>query len=139
MQKLFIRQTLNTPEINFSPAENIFLIRGISSPEDVRALYYPVIEWIKKFIDNLLDGEYKNFNSETPLKFHIDLEYFNSSSAKFFYDIFCELKRLSSADVPVVVEWYYDEEDTDLKEAGIDISLLAEMEFTYIPKTRNQG
>jgi histidinol phosphatase-like PHP family hydrolase len=36
--------------------------------------------------------------------------------------------------LPVKVEWYYDEEDSDMKEAGADISLLVGMEFTYIPK-----
>jgi len=136
MQNLYIEQTLTTPEINFSPSENIFLIRGTSSPEDVRALYYPVIEWIKIFIDDLLEGEYKHFNNKNPLKFRIDMSYFNSSSAKFFYDIFSELKRVTSSDIPVIVEWCYDEEDNDMKEAGEDIAQLAEMKFTYIPKPR---
>jgi len=136
MQKLFIEQTQNTPEINFSPEENVFLIQGKSSPEDVRELYYPVIEWIRIFLDDLLEGEYTNFNKETPLKFKVDMSYFNSSSAKFFYDIFSELKRVTSSDIPVIVEWCYDEEDNDMKEAGEDIAQLAEMKFTYIPKPR---
>jgi len=138
MQNLYIEQTLTTPEINFSPSENIFLIRGTSSPEDVRALYYPVIEWIKIFIDDLLEGEYKNFNKKNPLKFRIDMSYFNSSSAKFFYDIFSELKRVTSSDIPVIVEWHYDEEDIDMKDAGADISQLAELEFTFVPKPREK-
>jgi hypothetical protein len=54
MQKLYISPTPTTPEIHFSPSENIFLIRGISSPEDVRALYYPVIEWIKVFANEIM-------------------------------------------------------------------------------------
>ncbi len=136
MQNLYIEPTHTTPEINFSPSENIFLIRGTSSPEDVRALYYPVSEWIKIFIDDLLEGEYKHFNNKNPLKFRIDMSYFNSSSAKFFYDIFRELKRVTSSDIPVIVEWCYDEEDNDMKEAGADIAQLAEMKFTYIPKPR---
>jgi hypothetical protein len=136
MQKYYIRPTLTTPEIHFSPEENIFLIRGTSSPEDVRSMYYPVIEWFKNFIDNFLAGEFNNYSPENPLKFQVDLNYFNSSSAKFFYDIFLELKRLTLSGIPVIVEWFYDEEDIDLKEAGIDIALLAEMEFTYIIKKK---
>jgi hypothetical protein len=65
-----------------------------------------------------------------------DLEYFNSSSAKFFYDIFSELKRLGTNNIPVIVEWFYDEEDIDQKEAGLDIALLVEMEFVFVPKKR---
>jgi len=134
VQKLYIKQTPLTPEINFSPEENIFIIRGISAPEDVRALYYPVIEWITTFIDDLIEVKSNKYTPGEPLRFQADLFYFNSSSAKFIYDIIFEFKRLNSAGIPVVVEWFHDEEDIDLKEAGADIALLAEMTFTFVPK-----
>ena len=136
MQKLHLPPTPTSPEICFSPEERIFFIRGISSPEDVRGTYYPVIEWFRNYIDSLLEGNSNHYSNNAPLKFQVDLEYFNSSSAKFLYDIFLELKRLISNRVPVIVEWIYDEEDTDMKEAGSDIAFLIEMEFTYIPKPR---
>jgi hypothetical protein len=136
MQELNISQTNVSPKIQFSPKENIFLICGNSSPEDVRALYYPVIDWIKEFTNSLIStDEWLNiFTKDVPLKFKVDLVYFNSSSAKFLYDIFMELKRLTPAGVPFVVEWIYDKEDVDLKEAGSEIALLAGMEFTFVPK-----
>jgi SiaC family regulatory phosphoprotein len=134
MQKLYIKPTTTTPEVNFSPEQNIFLLRGVSSPEDVREMYYPVIEWIIDFVNEILEGKIKSFTSDNPLKFKADLMYLNSSSAKFLYDIFVELKKLIGQGVPVIVEWYYDEEDIDLKEGGMDIALLAGMDFTFIPK-----
>lgn len=137
MQKLHIKQTPSTPEIKFSPDENFFLIQGISSPEDVRALYYPVIEWVRIFVDDVLYGEYKMYNKNTPIDFQIDLAYFNSSSAKFFYDILMELKRIPADICPVVIKWYHDEEDNDMKDAGNDIAMLVEMEFKYIPKPKS--
>ena len=136
MQKLYIKQTSITPEINFSPDENIFIISGTSSPEDVRAMYYPVIEWTKIFVDDVLEEEHNSFKAGIPLDLKIDLTYFNSSSAKFFYDILMEIQRLIKAEIPVKVTWYYDEEDLDMKEAGADISLLVEMEFTYVSKSK---
>lgn len=132
MQKLFIPATQLSPEINFSPDEKIFYIKGISAPEDVRALYYPVIEWFRLYIDSVLEGR----STLRKLRIQIDLEYFNSSSAKFLLDIFIEMKRLNPAKIDAVVEWLYDEEDYDLKEAGEDIASLIEMEFDYIPKKR---
>jgi hypothetical protein len=134
MHKLHIVPTPTTPEILFSPEEDVFFIRGTSSPEDVRAMYYPVIEWINGFINSILESKNKLYSPEKPLKFQADLAYFNSSSAKFFYDILSGMKKLSTSGIPVVVEWYYDKEDIDLKEAGKDIAELVEMEFTYIPK-----
>lgn len=134
MQKLYYPATLTSPEINFSPEENIFFMRGVSCPEDVRGIYYPVIEWLKAFTDNLHLVDTNKYSQELPLNFQIDLTYFNSSSAKFLYDIILELKRLVADSVPVRVEWYYDEEDTDLQESGADIASLIGMEFVYIPK-----
>jgi len=134
MEELIIEPERRTPSIRFSPNENVFYIRGTSSPEDVRKLYYPVIEWIKKFNEEILKGEFKTFKEENPLRFQFDLEYFNSSSAKFFFDMLMEFKKLPLSGVPVIVEWYYDEEDADMKEAGVDFSNLAGMEFTFIPK-----
>lgn len=139
MQELYIGPTGETPEIHFSPEENIFLIRGVSSPEDVRALYYPVIEWIRKYIDYVLETDNKIYTSDSPLRLTTDMEYFNSSSAKFLYDIYLELKRLIPSGIPFIIEWVYYEEDIDLKEAGDDIALLADMEFSFIPKKSNAG
>jgi hypothetical protein len=136
MQKLYHPPGPYSPEIYFSHDERIFFIRGISSPADVRGTYYPVIEWLKSYIDSLLEGNSNHYSNTVPLKFQVDLEYFNSSSAKFLYDIFLELKRLVSSKIPMIVEWFYDEEDTDMQEAGSDIAMLLEMEFTYIAKSR---
>jgi hypothetical protein len=135
MQKFAVEPTFLTPKICFSPDDNEFYIGGVSAPEDVRSLYYPVIDWINRFLDEVLAGMYKIYNHENPLRFKIDVSYFNSSSAKFFFDILTELKRLPPAGYPVKVEWFYEKEDSDLKEAGEDISTLVEMEFDFIPKT----
>ena len=134
MQKLYINSGANTPEIHFSPDENIFLISGRSAPEDVRAIYYPVIQEIKNIVNDIIVGKYSIYTPENPLIFKVDLTYFNSSSTKFLYDILFELKRLPPSGIQVIVEWFYNDEDLDMKEAGNDIALLAEMEFTYIPK-----
>jgi SiaC family regulatory phosphoprotein len=134
MQKLYFSPTSTTPEICFSPDERIFFMRGVSSPEDVREMYYPVIEWFHNYTELLIEEKSNHYSKNLPLKFQVDLEYFNSSSAKFLYDIFMQLKRLHSFRIPVVVEWIYDEEDSDLQEAGSDISSLVKMDFTYVSK-----
>ena len=138
MQQLYIQPTALTPEIHFSPKDNLFVIRGTSSPEDVRALYYPVIEWIKLLIDDILEGEMVQYSSSSPLEMQADLDYFNSSSAKFLFDIFSELKRLPEAGIPVIVDWLYDHDDEDQKEAGADIASLVGMHFNFIEKPFEQ-
>ena len=134
MKKLYLSPTSTTPEVSFSPEEDIYFIRGNSSPEDVRALYYPVIEWVKALASAIINGNPLKYSAENPLVLIVDLEYFNSSSAKFLFDIFNELKQLKPAGIPVKIEWYHDKEDLDMRDAGNDISMLVGMEFQYIQK-----
>jgi hypothetical protein len=132
MKKFYVSPTNTTPEINFSPEENIFLIKGNSSPEDVREMYYPVIEWIRIFIDDILNGKGAVYTHNNPLTIKVNLDYFNSSSAKFLLDIFNDLKQLNTFQIPYSIDWYYDEEDIDMHDAGQDLSLLVETKFNYI-------
>jgi hypothetical protein len=134
MERLYFGPTKNTPEILLSIEENIFSISGNSRPEDVRLLYYPVIDWLKILVDNMLNGNHYKFSAENPFKMKIDLSYFNSSSAKFLFDIFSEIKLMSSSGIPVIVEWYYDNDDPELKEAGEDMAVMSEMTFKYVGK-----
>lgn len=127
------RATDLTPEIILAPEENKFIIAGKSAPEDVRSLYYPVLEWMEEFL--IWVRERRPYTDQKPLLLKLDLEYFNSSSAKFLFDIFSNLQTLRDEGVPVEIEWHYDEEDIDLREAGEDLALLCEMQFKYCPKS----
>ena len=134
MKSFIHKATELTPEIILSPEENMFIITGRSAPEDVRSLYYPIIEWMEGYADELSKGH--AYTEKNPLLVKIDLEYFNSSSAKFLYDVFAQLKDLNRAGVPVDIEWYFEDEDIDLREAGEDLSLLCELPFKFCPKSK---
>ena len=134
MEKLYVAPTEMSPEIIFNPGEDTFLIKGSSRPEDVRELYAPVIDWIKDYYLEIINRQAEIYNEAKPLTFQFDLEYFNSSSAKFFYDIIMAIREFKQAGVKVKIIWYYEEDDTDMKEAGEDLSILAEIKFKYIPK-----
>jgi hypothetical protein len=136
MNKYIHYATETTPDIYFSPDENRFEIRGKSAPEDVRGLYYPVVGWMTSFVAWV--RETNQYTDARPLVFKVDLEYFNSSSAKFLFDIFNQLKDINNDGIPVIIEWHYDAEDTDLREAGEDLSLICEIEFSYCPKAKTK-
>ncbi|MCU0377247.1 MAG: DUF1987 domain-containing protein [Bacteroidales bacterium] len=132
MNSYIHKGTSSSPEIYLSPDENRFVLSGRSAPEDVRSTYYPVLEWMDKYVTEVsVNNPYHHKN---PLLFKFDFDYFNSSSAKFLYDIIFRLKELMNTGVPVEVEWYYDTEDTDLHDAGEDLAILLEMQFRYCPK-----
>jgi len=131
MQKLIIDPTVTTPGICFSPDNNQFYIRGVSSPEDVRSLYYPVLEWIKKFVDEILAAKHKMYNRDNPLRFQIDLAYFNSSSAKYILDLCKQIASVRAKGKNISVKWHYEKDDNDMLESGREISRIARFPFEY--------
>lgn len=132
MEKLFIPGNELNPEIILDPATWRLSVSGTSAPEDVRSLYYPVTEWVTEMADKLIANPAAAGKTGVVMTF--DLKYFNSSSGKFFHDIFVELARLRSKGCNLEVRWLYEADDEDMLEAGQDMADLAELEFTYIKK-----
>ncbi|MFO7575491.1 MAG: DUF1987 domain-containing protein [Bacteroidales bacterium] len=132
MEKLFIPGSDLSPEVILDPATWRLSVSGTSAPEDVRSLYYPVTEWVTEMVNKLIDNPAAADKSGVVMTF--DLKYFNSSSGKFFHDIFVELARLRNEGCSLEVRWLYDADDQDMLEAGQDMAELSKLEFTYLPK-----
>lgn len=133
MEKLYSPASLLKPEIMLSPEDNTFIIRGNSRPENASAVYEPLIQWLGEY-KNILAADSPLYNSENPFILQIDLEYFNSSSAKFLYDIVVLAGSFTEKDIPVAIAWTYDPSDPESREAGEDLAELAEIEFVYIKR-----
>ncbi len=127
-------KTETTPEILFDPDKQLFHIRGNSRPEDVSVLFFPVVEWVNDYRLFLSNNSPHDYTEEEPLILEIDLEYFNSSSAKYLFDVIEAFKQIKAYGVPLTIAWLYDKEDIDMKEAGEDMAILAEIDFAYIPR-----
>lgn len=124
METINIEPSVKTPRIIFDAIEGILEIEGRSIPENSTEFYKPIFEWLDLYI-------------ETPVsntKFNFKLEYFNTSSSKCILDVLRKLEKLHKNGNAVVVNWYYEEDDEDMKEAGenyqrivsvpIDLALL---------------
>jgi hypothetical protein len=122
MEILSIKGTQETPEILFDKAGGIFSISGKSLPEDVKDFYNPVINWIEEYS--------KSPNPETLLK--VKMEYFNTASSKMILEIFELFKALLDAGHPVTIDWYYQEDDEDMQDAGEDYADILEVPFNFI-------
>lgn len=123
MNILTLAQTNKTPEVLFDPAQNYFLIKGRSIPENSTEFYHPVMEWLDKFAASEV---------EAPVTVEVKLEYFNTSSSKCLVDIFRKLEKMHLKGQPVAVNWYYDEQDEDMKEAGEDFMGIMKLPIMMI-------
>lgn len=122
--ELNISGTEDTPEINFNGVANEFMISGRSLPEDVTTFYKPVFEWLEGF----LGGE------KAKAVFKFKLEYFNTASSKIILDILMKLEEAKEEQgADITVEWFYDESDDDMLEAGEEYKDLVEIPFNIIP------
>jgi len=109
MQNLAIEATQYTPEINMDPDTGVISITGKSYPENTFEFYQPVVLW--------LDEYFKNPKETTVL--NMEIIYFNSSSSKFFFDLF-DLLEENIKNTKIKINWIYDVENESAKEAGED-------------------
>lgn len=121
--ELNISGTEDTPEIKFNSASNEFQISGRSLPEDVTSFYKPVFEWLDAFLSTT--------SQKSVFKFK--LEYFNTASSKIILDILMKLEEVKEErGSDITVEWFYDESDDDMLEAGEEYKDLVELPFHII-------
>lgn len=59
-------------------------------------------------------------------------QYFNTSSSKCLFDIFRQLKRMQTAGTNIKVNWYYEEFDQDMLEAGEDYDEIVKLDFHFV-------
>ena len=111
-----------SPHITLNKEEGIFVISGRSFSENIFDIYEPVIAW-------LLDYE-KDPNNETVFVF--DMDYFNSSTSKFFVDILNILSKIQAKGKNVKIIWNYAPEDSIVEERGIEYSELFNIPFKII-------
>lgn len=122
MKGFFIRATRITPSIYFNPEKGLLDIRGKSSPENPLAFY----KHLNESIDQFGTTEFKR------LVVNCAYEYFNTSSSKCIYIIFKKLNDIRvEKGKQIVVNWFYEEEDEDMQEAGEDLSSFFNFEFNY--------
>lgn len=122
MNGYFIRATRVTPSIYFNPGKGIFDMRGKSSPENPLAFFNYALKSLDSYAAK---GEVK-------LTANMAFEYFNTSSSKCLYIFLKKLAHINEIGKPVNVNWYFEEGDEDMKEAGEDLSEMFNMDFNFV-------
>jgi len=121
MQELRIERGRNTPEIILNP-EGIIRISGLSIPENAEEFYTPVSNWINDYIEFPADVTTVDVN----------LEYFNSASAKVLIRIFQKIIYVSLKNKKYIFNWYYEEGDEDILERGEYFSSILSVPINFI-------
>jgi len=127
MKKLFIEPTASSPEVMLDPEKNLFTISGESRPPDVAAFYGEIIAWFEEYSTHLLSS----IQGEKPVIINLDFVYFNSASAKYILDLCKMIAAARMKGAEIIINWHYESDDTDMFEAGKEISKIAKMPFEF--------
>ena len=81
---------------------------------------YDVLEAQSEKISELEEKLNETIQKNESITVEIAMRYFNSSSAKFFFDFFEILEDAASDGKSIDIEWKYRKNDTSMMEAGED-------------------
>jgi hypothetical protein len=126
---LIIDKTEYTPSIAFSITKEEFLIMGEARPENAGKFFEPVLAWLKHFSETAHnDVSYKQNKN---IKVHFVLDYFNSSSIKYLYDVLKQLEFIKPYLSSLEIVWSYEASDEDMYENGVEFSKIIDVPFTF--------
>ncbi|AEF91920.1 Domain of unknown function DUF1987-containing protein [Delftia sp. Cs1-4] len=112
MQALKSERTSVTPEVVFSPAEQLLRIEGECYPENPLPFFNPLLVML---------GQY--FEASQPARFvaEVKLQYINSASTMGLRSLFELLDQAGQKGTDIRVVWAFDEEDDAIEELGADL------------------
>jgi SiaC family regulatory phosphoprotein len=108
MEKFVIQEELkNCPGIAYYPDTNKLELIGRSIPENPELIFHRLEEWLTL-----------HFEKNNGLDVNIQLEYINSGSSKYLYEILKRLTGYGRSGKLVKIKWLYEEDDEGMLELG---------------------
>jgi len=122
MKKFTTEGTPLTPTINFDFDSGSMEISGRCVPENSREFFKPLFEALHTYADS----------AKPVTNVGIQLEYFNTSSSKEILDVFRVLSGINEKGSKVIIFWRYDEEDEEMREAGMEYQIITGLTFNLV-------
>lgn len=124
MNDIRLDGTSKTPMVVATLTPFSLELSGRSIPENSIAFYQPLMDWVETHCGT----------KDEQLEINIRLEYFNTSSSKCLMDL---LKRVEASECAARVNWYYEDDDEDMLEAGEDYDAIIDLPFRLIASATN--
>lgn len=111
------------PEVNFNSETGVCELIGESYMEEAYKFYTPLLKWLKKYTLEL--------NKAVTL--NLKLTYFNTNSSRLLLDLLDILKKSQEAGNDVEINWYFEEDDPDVKDEVEDFEIETGLQIKMIP------
>lgn len=134
MNNLILEKTDNTPGVELNSDKRRIEFTGDSRPENAKLFFEPIFNWISEF-ETQLHSISKQSTDVLKTDVNFKLEYFNSSSAKYVIELIKAVHKIesgSNSKVKVEINWHYEEDDEDLRDAGKEFVRMTGIEMNFI-------
>ena len=121
MDDLIIKPTEKSLAVDIS--YGIFNFNGRSILTDPKVFFEPINDWVNRYL--------KQPAEETVV--NVKLDYIDTASTQSLYQILRQLNAVRKKGLVMIVNWYIEDEDPEMKELGEMVEQRLGMEFNYIP------
>lgn len=122
MEKIDIKETSKTPSVSFDPERGLFEMRGKSIPENSNSFYGPLLQYVEKY------GSRPAERTVLSVRF----EFFNTSSSNRIHALFKRFERIYLSDSDVLIRWYCENGDDNMRDAGRDFKAILQVPFEIV-------
>jgi len=122
MEKFVIKETSKTPSVNFDPELGLFELKGKSIPENSTGFYGPLFEYIEGYSSRPAERTVLN----------VKFEFFNTSSSNRIHALFKRFERIYLRNSDVLIRWYCENGDENMRDAGKDFKAILQVPFEII-------
>ena len=118
-----VEQTAKTPLIILNGQTGVFELTGRSLPENPVQFYLPMFIWMENYF----------LHPAPQTTLNIQLDYFNTNSAKCIVELFKKLEINSkSGNGNSIINWRYNDHDEDMMETGEDFKSIIDIQFNIV-------
>lgn len=121
LQKLLIKDETHSINIEFNNETKVLEMKGHTLPPNAKTFFIPIVTWAEEFL--------KTKPSETTI--NIAFKYLHSAAGKQVFELIRLLKHSEANGNSITVNWYYEDDDDDMEQLGVDFSSVLGMKFNY--------
>ncbi len=108
------------PSVDFSVETGICSISGESYMENPSEFYEPIVKWLKEYLQTC----------SSPLQFNIKMSFFNTRTSRYLAQIMSIFKNFRDQGKEVLVYFYHEKDDDEMKEEAEDLMIETGMDIT---------
>lgn len=132
MENLNLNKTQKSPLVILNKDSHFFKFSGSSTLNDASEFYNPIIHWLDRY--KKLMNFFSIYNTDTyQLSIDFELNYYNSVSKKYIYEIMKIIKEISILkNIKININWICEQENLDMLETGVQYKDLFQIPINFI-------